>query len=46
MTTMTTTAPQTSFSEQGFEAFLGGRDEPQWVTDQRRTAWQTYGELD
>ena len=46
MTTMTTTAPQTSFSEQGFEAFLGGRDEPQWVTDQRRAAWQTYGELD
>jgi Fe-S cluster assembly protein SufD len=45
MTTMTTTVPQAAFSEEGFEAFLHGRDEPQWLTEQRRAAWQTYCDL-
>jgi Fe-S cluster assembly protein SufD len=42
---MTTTISQPTFTEEGFTAFLQGRDEPSWLVDQRRAAWQTYEQL-
>ena len=42
---MTTAVPQAAFSEEGFQAFLHGREEPRWLTEQRRAAWQTYCDL-
>jgi len=41
----TTTFLQPAFTEESFEAFLQTRDEPSWLVDQRRDAWQTYCEL-
>jgi Fe-S cluster assembly protein SufD len=45
MITKMTTVPQTAFSEEGFEAFLRGRDEPQWLAQQRQAAWRTFCDL-
>lgn len=39
----TTTA--LSFTNEGFDAFLATRDEPQWISDLRRSAWKTFNEL-
>ncbi|MCH5376931.1 MAG: Fe-S cluster assembly protein SufD [Planctomycetes bacterium] len=35
-------ALQPTFTDEGFEAFLQTRDEPAWLTKQRRDAWQIY----
>ena len=40
------TAEMTAFTPEGFEAFLDSRDEPGWLSDQRRQAWRTYCERD
>ena len=40
------TADTTSFTPEAFEAFLDSRDEPGWLSDQRRQAWRTYCERD
>jgi Fe-S cluster assembly protein SufD len=42
---MTTTTLQPAFTEEGFEAFLQTRDEPSWLVERRRDAWQTCGDL-
>lgn len=42
---MIATSEQHAFTDEGFEAFLQSRDEPSWLTEQRRTAWKTFGEL-
>jgi Fe-S cluster assembly protein SufD len=34
-----------SFDEAAFEAFLGSRDEPDWVTSDRRRAYASYRDL-
>ena len=39
-----TTAEMTAFSPEAFEAFLEARDEPGWLSDQRRQAWQIFCE--
>ncbi len=33
------------FTNVGFEAFLAARSEPQWLVEQRRRAWETFGQL-
>ncbi len=39
----TTSTPATGgFSEANFEAFLKGRDEPQWLRDRRRAAFEAF----
>ena len=43
MTTLTEN--QIRFDDQGFETFLACRDEPQWLVQLRRQAWQTFQEL-
>jgi Fe-S cluster assembly protein SufD len=43
--TPTPTPTPTSFDEAAFEAFLGSRDEPDWVTSDRRRAYASYCEL-
>ena len=49
--TMSTPSVKTSaeipagFGEAAFEAFLATRDEPAWVTESRRVAFQRYREL-
>jgi Fe-S cluster assembly protein SufD len=35
----------TGFTPATFDAFLQSREEPSWLTDQRRAAWRTFGEL-
>ncbi len=42
---MATATKQTGFSQEAFEAFLAGREEPQWLTDGRRAAWQAFQDL-
>lgn len=42
---MTATLKQTGFTKEAFEAFLSGRQEPEWLLDLRRTAWQAFEEL-
>ena len=42
---MTNVAPITGFSAASFEAFLDSRDEPSWLKDQRRAAWETFESL-
>ena len=42
---MTTAIQQTGFTQEAFDAFLAGRDEPAWLTDSRRAAWQAFQEL-
>jgi len=39
------TARTTSFDAESFEQFLSTRNEPTWVTDQRRMAFESYREL-
>ncbi|QDU97450.1 FeS cluster assembly protein SufB [Lignipirellula cremea] len=34
------------FSQAGFEAFLNSRNEPEWLTQRRRAAWEKFTELD
>jgi Fe-S cluster assembly protein SufD len=41
MTTLTD-SKQVPISKEGFLAFLDSRREPDWVTDQRRSAWQLF----
>lgn len=36
---------QLPFTDEGFQAFLETRNEPQWMTDLRKSAWATFGEL-
>jgi Fe-S cluster assembly protein SufD len=43
--TATTTIPS-GFTDEAFEAFLAARDEPAWVTEQRREAWQAFGRME
>ena len=43
---MTATASQPKFDQLGFDAFLAARDEPAWLTDARRSAWQAFCEMD
>jgi Fe-S cluster assembly protein SufD len=35
----------TGFTPATFDAFLQSRDEPGWLTEQRRAAWRAFGEL-
>lgn len=43
---MSNTAVALDFSHAGFEAFLAERDEPDWLRDQRRAAWELFSEMD
>ena len=43
---MTATASDITIDQAGFEAFLAARDEPDWLTGPRRSAWETFCELD
>ncbi len=43
---MTALATETSFSPASVAAFLESRNEPGWLRDQRRAAWQMFGEMD
>ncbi len=36
------TATSDSYTREAFETFLAGRDEPDWMTDQRRQAFEAY----
>lgn len=36
---------RTGFSQEVFDVFLAGRDEPAWLTELRREAWQRFLEL-
>ena len=41
-----TVAPPTfAFTAEGLEAFLAARNEPGWLVEQRRAAWETFGRL-
>ena len=42
---MSATATQSGFSQEAFESFLQRRQEPRWMTDLRRRAWQSFLEL-
>jgi Fe-S cluster assembly protein SufD len=42
---MSTALVSTGFSQEAFDAFLTSRDEPTWLTDMRRAAWQRFCEL-
>lgn len=42
---MMETTTSLSFTEEGFEAFVAGREDPAWLTDLRARAWKTYTEL-
>ena len=35
---------QLGFNAEGFQAFLSGRTEPDWVTDQRNDAWSQFND--
>ncbi|MCE9546765.1 MAG: Fe-S cluster assembly protein SufD [Planctomycetia bacterium] len=39
------TITQTGFTDATFNDFLASRDEPGWLLDQRRAAWQKFNEL-
>src|SRR6188768_3099946 len=43
---MPATLTQPGFDQVSFEAFLHARQEPGWLTDQRREAWQSYTNKD
>lgn len=43
-TTMDSVTLPATFDEKAFELFLAGRDEPSWVTDARRKAFQVFQE--
>ncbi|MDA7977174.1 MAG: Fe-S cluster assembly protein SufD [Pirellulales bacterium] len=42
---MPQTETATGFTPETFEAFLASRDEPTWLTEQRRAAFAAFGEL-
>ncbi len=42
---MASTATQTGFTQEAFDSFLAGRDEPAWLTDVRRQAWSEFQRL-
>ncbi len=42
---MSTAAVSTGFSQEAFDSFLSTRDEPAWLVDLRRKAWQRFEEL-
>jgi Fe-S cluster assembly protein SufD len=42
---MSTAIVSTGFSQEAFDAFLAARDEPAWLVDMRRAAWQRFQEL-
>jgi Fe-S cluster assembly protein SufD len=42
---MSTAVASTGFSQEAFDAFLSTRDEPAWLLDMRRKAWQRFQEL-
>jgi hypothetical protein len=42
---MSTVVATTGFSQEAFENFLSTRDEPAWLLEQRRKAWQRFVEL-
>src|SRR5881227_3508284 len=43
---MPATLTKPGFDQQSFEAFLHARNEPAWLTEQRREAWQSFCEKD
>jgi Fe-S cluster assembly protein SufD len=43
---MTALATETAFSQASIEQFLETRNEPGWLLDQRRAAWQVFSETD
>ncbi|MEZ6087059.1 MAG: Fe-S cluster assembly protein SufD [Pirellulaceae bacterium] len=43
---MTQTATQLKFDTEGFEAFVAGKVQPEWVVAARRAAWDRFLELD
>ncbi|HEY2827390.1 MAG TPA: Fe-S cluster assembly protein SufD, partial [Pirellulales bacterium] len=42
---MPTTLKQSGITPESFEAFLATRNEPAWLTDSRRAAWQVFQDL-
>lgn len=42
---MSTAITQTGFTREAFDAFLQTRDEPAWLTERRRQAWEAFEEL-
>jgi Fe-S cluster assembly protein SufD len=42
---MSTAIASTGFSQEAFDVFLAARDEPGWLVDLRRAAWQRFLEL-
>jgi Fe-S cluster assembly protein SufD len=42
---MTATLAESTFTDSGFEAFLQRRQEPDWLIQQRRAAWQRFREM-
>jgi Fe-S cluster assembly protein SufD len=42
---MSTAIASTGFSQEAFDAFLAARDEPAWLAEVRRAAWQRFQEL-
>jgi len=42
---MSTTTTAAGFTPEAFEAFLSARDEPGWVTESRRMAWDRFCQL-
>ncbi len=42
---MTSTVPKTGFTRETFDAFLAARQEPDWLTDGRRAAWQVFQDM-
>ena len=42
---MQSTATQTRFSQDAFDAFVAPRGEPDWLLDLRRIAWDTFQQL-
>ncbi len=45
MTTGIATATTYSFTDEGFEGFLASRREPDWLSAQRRAAWEMFQQL-
>lgn len=42
---MSVATASTGFSQAAFDAFLAARDEPTWLVEMRRAAWDKFGEL-
>ena len=43
---MPDTIAEVGFSQAAFETFLAGREEPDWATELRRQAWESFQQLD